>query len=43
MQHVSVTCKDVRFVRLERSVCAFLLVFDCLWNSAHMMFLLILT
>lgn len=43
MQHVSVTCKDVRFVRLEHSVCAYLFVFDCLWNSADMMVFLILT
>lgn len=40
MQHVSVTRKDVRFVRLEHSMCAFLLVSDCLWNSADMMILL---
>lgn len=43
MQRISVTRKDVRVVRLERSVCAFLFVFDCLWNSTDMMFLLILT
>lgn len=42
MQHVSVTRKDVGFVRLERSMCAFLFVFDLLLNSADMMVLLIL-